>query len=140
MKTIIKTSQIIFIILLKKVEIIYGTIEKESQILFRLSMDLMESKSIELGIKTQIVPEIKLVDNQIINQTRIKFQRTLNQFPFVIETEYRKLFFVKISLSTAEKRGKDALIPLYNAKIKNNTQENTIIAHPIYFPISKLGK
>jgi len=97
-KTIIKTSQIIFIILLKKVEIIYGTIEKESQILFRLSMDLMESKSIELGIKTQIVPEIKLVDNQIINQTRIKFQRTLNQFPFVIETEYRKLFFVKISL------------------------------------------
>jgi len=139
-KIIIKTSQSIFIILLKKVEIVYGMIEKESQIFFKSSIDFILSKSIELGIKDQIAHETKPVHNQIINHTKMKFPRILNQFLFVIETEYRKLFFVKVSLSTAEKRGKDAFIPLYNAKTRNNTQENTITAPPIYFPDSNPEK
>jgi hypothetical protein len=65
----------------------YGIIEKESQIAFKSSIEFTASKSIEFGVNIQIAQEIKLVHNQIINQTRIKFHIILNQFLFVIETE-----------------------------------------------------
>ena len=47
---------------------------------------------------------------------------------------------MNVSLSTAENRENDDFIPLYNAKTRNNTQENTIIAPPIYFPDSNHEK
>ncbi|MBT3727461.1 hypothetical protein HOG21_07590 [bacterium] len=72
----------------------------------------MDSKFIQLGIKTDIIHHTMEVIIDINTHVKIKFPNILHHLSFVINIAESKFFFVKSFDSIAEYIGKLALIHL----------------------------